>query len=154
MTSRREAVRSLVTLAAGATLSGWLAGCGRVDGDPIPPEIALDRDACDWCRMTIDDVRLAAAFLPASGRALRFGEPGCLLAWLAEHPGVEGAAFVTAREDAGWIAAESARFARGVVRTPMRFDLAAWRGRPEVATVEIVTWTRLRSEGAPHARRD
>jgi hypothetical protein len=102
--------------------------------------------------MTIDDPRLAAAFVPRSGRALRFGEPGCLLAWLAQRRAVEGAAFVAAQEDGGWLTAGSARFGRGVVRTPMQFDIAAWRGSPDPAG-ESLTWTTLLEEGAPRANR-
>jgi hypothetical protein len=148
--SRREAVLALSTGTLGLALPGLWA-CGR-STEAKPPSIAFDQDECDWCRMTIDDPRLAATFVPTSGRALRFGEPGCLLAWLAQRRAVEGAAFVAAQEDGGWLAAGSARFGRGVVRTPMRFDIAAWRGSPEAAG-EWLTWARLVEEGAPRANR-
>jgi len=145
-------MRTLAAFAVSAALPGWITACARGAARPVPPEIAIDEDTCDWCRMTIDDPRLAAAFVPASGRALRFGEPGCLLAWFAEHPGTEGAAFVAAQEDARWLAAPSASFARGLVRTPMRFDLAAWRGAPPRAAAESLTWAGLTKEGTPYAR--
>lgn len=148
--TRREALRALSACALAVALPG-LGACGR-EGEPAPPAIALDQDVCDWCHMTIDDPRLVAAFVPASGRALRFGEPGCLLSWLAERGNPEGSAFVVAREDGGWLAADSATFARGLVRTPMAFDLAAWRGRPDSAG-EGLTWSSLLRQGAPGARR-
>jgi len=148
--SRREALLALSAGALGLALPG-LGACSR-GADPKPPAIAFDQDECDWCRMTIDAPRLAAAFVPASGRALRFGEPGCLLAWLAERREATGTAFVTALEDGGWLEAGSATFGRGLVRTPMRFDIAAWRGAPETAG-ETLTWARLLEEGAPRANR-
>lgn len=151
---RREAIRALGALAAGAALPGWLTACDRRSSAPVPPEIALDQDACEWCRMTIDDARLVAAYVPVSGRALAFGEPGCLLAWIAEHPDAEGAAFVAAQEAGGWLPAPSAIFARGMVRTPMRFDLAAWREKSEGVGGDGRTWSQLLGEGKPHARRD
>ena len=149
--TRREVMRTFSASALGAALPAWVASCGPGAKGAAPPEIAIGQDVCDWCRMTIDDPRLVAAFVPAKGRSPRFGEPGCLLAWLAERPGAEGAAFVAAREDAGWLAGPSARFGRGLIHTPMRFDLAAWRGDP--AAPEQPTWAQLLKEGKPHARR-
>lgn len=148
--SRRDAVLALSGSTLGLLLP-QLWACGP-SSEAKPPTIAFDRDECDWCRMTIDDPRLAAAFVPVSGRPLRFGEPGCLLAWLAERGDVAGAAFVAAQEDGGWVAADSARFARGQVRTPMRFDIAAWRGSPDPAGGSVA-WATLLEEGAPRANR-
>ena len=147
--TRRQAVLTLSASALGFALPAWISGCGGPK-EAVPPAIAYDRDECDWCRMTIDDPRLVAAFVPASGRALRIGEPGCLLSWLADHRGTAGTPFVVAREDGGWLPAPAANFARGVVRTPMGFDLAAWRGMP-AAGAEAVSWSRLLQEGAPRA---
>jgi hypothetical protein len=148
--SRRKAVLALSAGTLGLALPG-LWGCGRT-AEAKPPTIAFDQDECDWCRMTIDDPRLAAAFVPPSGRPLRFGEPGWLLAWLAQRREVEGTAFVAAQEDGGWLAAGSAAFGRGLVRTPMRFDIAAWRRSPDPAG-EPLTWAKLWEEGAPRANR-
>ena len=145
--TRREALAALSAAALGLALPA----CDRRAG-VTPPEIAFGEDVCDWCRMTIDDPRLAAAFVPASGRSLRFGEAGCLLSWLAENPGAAGSPFVAAREDGGWLLASAATYTRGTVRTPMSFDIAAWRGEPGVGE-ERLTWKRLREEGAPRASR-
>jgi hypothetical protein len=148
--SRRETLRTLSASALAIALPGLL-GCGG-KGSPTPPAIAIDEDVCDWCHMTIDDPRLVAAFVPASGRALRFGEPGCLLSWLAERESPEGSPFVAAREDGLWLPAAHATFAQGAVRTPMGFDLAAWRGAP-AAGADRLTWAWLLEQGAPRARR-
>lgn len=151
--TRREAVRTLSACAFVIVLPG-LAACGRSrKGSATPPTVVFHEDVCEWCRMTVDDPRLVAAFVPVSGPALRFGEPGCLIAWLAEHRNPEGVAFVAAREDGGWLTAATATFARGAVRTPMRFDLAAWRDSPAVGG-ERLTWARLLEQGAPRAQRN
>lgn len=146
--SRRETLRALGFLATSLAVPSWLAGC-RTGGPPTPPEIAYDRDTCDWCHMTIDAPKLAAAFVPASGRAQRFGEPGCLLSWLAPQSAPAGVAFVAVQEDGSWLKAEHASFVRGPVRTPMRFDLVAWRNPPD--GVSTVDWPALRREGKPNA---
>ncbi len=142
--TRREAVRLLSVL-------GVLWGCSG-PRDASPPAIAFDEDVCDWCRMTIDDTRLVAAFVPAPGRVLRLGEPGCLLSWLVRHPDAVGASLVAAQEDGGWLRAPDARYARGLVRTPMGFDLAALRVQPG-GDEDLMLWTRLLAEGAPRATR-
>jgi copper chaperone NosL len=146
--TRRETVLMLSTSVVGLVLAA-LGACGGPK-PATPPPIAYGEDLCDWCRMTVDDPRLAAAFVPVSGRALRFGEAGCLLSWLVEHRAVEGTPFVATRESGAWLPAPMARYARGVVRTPMGFNLAAWRGEPD-ADAESLSWARLLEEGAPRA---
>jgi hypothetical protein len=99
--------------------------------------------------MLIDDARLPAEFARAGGRVEKFGEPGCLLAWLAENREASGVAFVTV-EDGGWVAADDARFLVGRMRTPMSFDITAHRDPPAGATA--VPWADLLREGAPRVR--
>lgn len=145
--------RALLVLGAAAAA---LACGGTAASAPAPAAIAYGRDECDYCRMTIDDPALAAQHVGADGRAHRFGEVGCLLAWLAER-GADGAAaggtaFVAvpataASSDPSWLAASSARYARGIVRTPMRFDLTAHA--PGGAAAATLDWARLLREGKP-----
>ncbi|HEU4700454.1 MAG TPA: hypothetical protein VFS40_14815 [Gemmatimonadales bacterium] len=150
--SRRDALRLLgltgIALAAGSSLACGAGGARA----PAPAPIAYGRDECAWCRMPIDDPALAAELVPARGAAQLFGEPGCLLAWLAAHPAAQGTAFVADAGGAGWLPAADARFVRGRVRTPMAFDLAAWRTLPaDVSPGAALTWAALRQEGAPRA---
>lgn len=141
---RREALRVLGV--------GALAlACRRAPELPAPEAVALGRDECAWCRMIIDDARLPAEFARAGGRVEKFGEPGCLLAWLAEHPGAAGAAFVTV-ESGAWIPAGDAHYAVGASRTPMRFDVTAHRAAPSGGSP--ATWTALVRKGAPDVRND
>lgn len=145
--SRREMIA-----ATGALV--LLAACGS--GAPHaggPRPIALGIDECAWCRMLIDEEHLAAQLVSADGRGSSFGEVGCLLAWLAGNPGVEGSSFVRTLDAADWRRATDARYASGAVRTPMRFDLTAHAGEaPKGAGVVMESWDQLRKKGAPHAR--
>lgn len=140
--SRREAVRLL-------GLGAFALACGRAPAAPLPEDVALGRDECAWCRMLIDEPRLPAEFARIGGRVEKFGEPGCLLAWLDANRGAEGVAFVTA-EDGAWMAAGDARFTVGWKRTPMAFDIVAHRSPPPDAG--SVAWNDLLREGAPRVR--
>ena len=111
-------------------------------------EIVAGADECAWCRMLIDDVSLAAQFVPAGGRRAPFGEVGCMLAWLHARPEATGVAWVRARESGEWVEATRAQFGIGETRTPMRFDIVAHH----VPRAGTVTWDALRSEGAPDVR--
>jgi copper chaperone NosL len=138
--------REVVGLLALGTLA---LACGRTAAVPAPENVVPGRDECRWCRMLIDEPRLPAQFAVRGGRVEKFGEPGCLLAWLAAHPDLAGVAFVTV-EDGAWLAAGDARFTVGMTRTPMAFDIAAYRSAPPGA--DDVAWTDLLREGAPHVR--
>jgi copper chaperone NosL len=140
--TRRDVVRLL-------GLGTLALACRSVPDPPAPEEIALGRDECAWCRMLIDDARLPAEFARAGGRVEKFGEPGCLLAWLAENRDTPGVPFVTV-EDGGWVPAGDARFLVGHTRTPMSFDITAHRTLPAGATA--VPWAELLREGAPRVR--
>ena len=115
--------------------------------------IAIGVDDCAWCRMRIDEERLAAQFVAYDGRASSFGEAGCLLAWMAANPGVAGMPFVRTRDAAGWRPAGMARYVTGAARTPMRFDVTAFAGDPPAGEGDSTeSWDELRRKGAPRAR--
>jgi copper chaperone NosL len=118
----RTRVRSaLVALAA-----AWLSSCAGAGQPPAPREIAIGVDACRYCHMAIDAPERAAQWIGDDGRVLVFDEPGCLVAWLDEHPEARGEAYFAAAEDGRWIAAADARFVRGGARTDMGFDVVAF----------------------------
>ena len=144
--TRREA---LALLAAGAAA----LACGSAPREARPVPIAIGRDECAWCRMPIDDARLAAEFVPRSGTPALFGEVGCLLSWRAANPLTPGTEFVTAGDTGEWLDARRATYALGAARTPMYFDITAHAARPTgVPADSIVGWDTLRGRGAPHAR--
>ena len=127
--------------------------CGRAPRELQPGAIAVGRDQCAYCRMVIDDARLAAQFVGEDGRVMPFGEVGCLLAWRGLHSDLAGAAFVTATDSGRWLAAPAARYALGAVRTPMLYNLAAYEATPAgVAPDAVFDWDTLRRKGAPDAQ--
>ena len=136
--TRRQAIAIL-----GA--SALALACAPAEPAPIPAAIAYGRDECDYCRMTIDDAGLSAQHV--SGRRVhRFGEVGCLLAWIA-HQGAAaptGTAFVAV--PAGWERADAVRYARGRSRTPMRFDITVVAGGEHA---DGIAWPTLLQEGTP-----
>jgi copper chaperone NosL len=126
------------------------------------PDITIEygTDVCAYCRMTIDDESLAAAFEEERGHTHPFGEPGCMAAWLEQHAEARGVAWVRDASDEGWMRADSAFFARGQ-RTPMSYGLVAYRDRDAalVATrpagAEPLTWaailtSELRTDAPAH----
>lgn len=131
-----------------------LVACGGGDRAPAGPRpIALGVDECAWCRMLIDEERLAAQFVGTDGRASSFGEVGCLVAWMAAQPGTAGMPFVRTVDAGDWRPAATARYATGAERTPMRFDVTAYASPPPAGEgVLAETWDELRRKGAPHAR--
>jgi copper chaperone NosL len=145
--SRREMIAATGALAL-------LAACGRDEPRAARPRpIAIGVDECAWCRMVIDEERLAAQFVSADGRASSFGEAGCLIAWTAAHPDAAGVPFVRTLDAGDWRRAASARYATGVVKTPMRFDLTAHAAPlPDADRVATESWDEIRRRGAPHAR--
>jgi hypothetical protein len=138
--------RELLVTLAGAAAS---LACGhRVNDEPVA--IAYGREECAWCRMTVDDPRLAAEWLAPGEAARIFGEPGCLLSWLAAHSGATGSAWVRVREGDRWVKANEATFVHGLASTPMNFNLTAHVTAPAGTTA--LTWAQLLEKGAPDAR--
>ncbi len=145
--SRREMLAATGALAL-------LVACGGGEPAPAGPKpIAIGIDECAWCRMLIDEERLAAQFVSADGRASSFGEVGCLVAWMTAHSDATGMPFVRTADAGDWRPAAAARYATGAERTPMQFDVTAYAASPPAADgVLVETWDQLRRKGAPHAR--
>lgn len=103
-----------------------LAGCsGSADA---PPEIVVDRSACDHCRMLISDVRFAAAHQQAPAAARVFDDIGCLLTAVKDG-NTSGATFwFRDANDGEWIPGAQAVFVRSSgLRTPMSGGIVAYR---------------------------
>lgn len=143
--TRREAVIAL----AGTALT---LACGRGRSNQ-PIAIAYGRDECAWCRMPVDDPTLAAEWIDPDASPLLFGEPGCLLSWLAAHRGARGTAWVRIRDGDQWLQADAAVFVHAIGATPMAFNLAAYRSAPPAAgDGPPLRWVQLLEKGAPDAR--
>ena len=103
-------------------------GCGR--GTTGPPEIVVDRTACDHCRMLVSDVRYAAAFQAPAAEAKVFDDIGCLLAAVQKERGEHLAMWFRDADDGQWIPGAQAIFvSTPVIRTPMSGGVVAYRDR-------------------------
>jgi copper chaperone NosL len=104
-----------------------------------PPPIQYGEDVCEFCRMTIDNVRFAAALIyrtPAGRqRVAIFDDIGCMLAWQREHSTDRTiAAFVHDFKTHQWIKASGAWYVRSsAIQTPMGWGIAAGASRADAA---------------------
>ena len=139
-----------------ATGIGVASGCARDGLARAPRDIVADVDACEFCHMAVDDATRAAQWVPVSGAALVFDEPGCLVAWLRRHPDATGTGWVADGETGEWIEAEAATYLAGSVRTGMGFDVVAYESRAAAAARlvdegELIDWPELTRRGVSDA---
>jgi copper chaperone NosL len=150
-------IRSSMRLLLGALPLLALAGCSAGEAARAPREISLGADACEYCHMSVDDPRRAAQWVPTTGRALTFDEPGCLVAWMQRNPGVGGRAYVGDEDGSGWVPAEEGVYLVGRVRTGMGFDVVAHAAGADAVerlgegVGEVLTWTELLERGVVDA---
>jgi nitrous oxide reductase accessory protein NosL len=111
--------RGLVSIAA-----LLISGCGGAAGGP--PEIILDRTACDHCLMLISDPAYSAA-LQIDSQMVVFDDIGCLLAKLAEEDSLgEAQVWVHDIDSGRWLSAADAVFVRSSqISTPMASGIVA-----------------------------
>ncbi|MCD2424355.1 nitrous oxide reductase accessory protein NosL [Niabella pedocola] len=50
-----------------------------------PQPVLLNKDACDFCKMTISDGRFVAELITRNGRIYKFDDMGCLLHYIKEN---------------------------------------------------------------------
>ncbi len=109
----------------------FLAGC-----NPKPEKIAIGKDNCAECKMTIVDVKFAAEVLTKKGKVYKFDDTHCLAAFL-ERRGVElkdihQTLFVDYNNPEEFINVESAEFVVGSqLKSPMGGNAAAFKSVAE-----------------------
>jgi copper chaperone NosL len=133
----RSGSRAAARVRAAALVVGVIGCAGGV------PQIALDVDACDYCRMIVSDARYAAAATTATGRTVRFDSIECLAGWVSTQDQPPRAVWVTDVTQPGVLVdAASMRFVRdSLAGSPMG---KGWQARrPESAPADAVTWYRL-----------
>jgi copper chaperone NosL len=138
--SSRPRRRGIAQIGAAALLAVTTACSGRV------PQIALDLDACDYCRMIISDARYVAAATTSSGRTVRFDSVECLASWVVTQEEAPRAVWVTdVGAPGGMLQVRDAVFYRDAVRgSPMGrgWQASAISAGPEGA----LTWDALLDE--------
>jgi copper chaperone NosL len=127
-----------------------VSGCSQVQPEPI----ALGKDACDQCRMTIADARFGGEAITSKGRILRFDSVECLAAWSRSGDLAAGARYyvIDLQHPGTFVRADSAGFLRGVmIGSPMGgaivgfVSLAAAEQQRAMLGGEVVTWEQLRT---------
>ncbi|MFI5311792.1 MAG: nitrous oxide reductase accessory protein NosL [Gemmatimonadales bacterium] len=94
-----------------------------------PQPIALNQDACDYCRMTISDARFGGEAILRTGRLYKFDSIECLAGWArAAKPGSTRALYVIDVQHPGtFVPAEQAGFLKdAVLNSPMGKSLVAF----------------------------
>jgi copper chaperone NosL len=108
-----------------ACLCAVAAGCSGATEDR-PPTLRLGEEACDHCRMLINDERFAAALLTADGETRKFDEIGCLLDYQAANTAPVRRYWVRCYRSSQWLDAPHAFFVHSPqLHTPMGCGLAA-----------------------------
>ena len=115
---------TLIRFAALTLALALLLGCQRG-----PRPLAAGTDACEFCRMTVSDVRFGAEIVSNTGRVHTFDAIECLASFYldaAARDDVRGV-YVTDFESGRLLAADSALLLRGgSLRSPMGRSLAAF----------------------------
>lgn len=127
---RRSSVLTLAALALGLAF----AACQRG-----PRPLMAGTDACEFCRMTVSDVRFGAELVSRTGRVHTFDAVECLASFYLDaeaRDDVRGV-FVSDFESGRLLPADSALFLRGgSLRSPMGRSLAAFA--PDIGGAAIV----------------
>lgn len=131
----------LTMLAAAA-----LVACGT----PTPRPIALNEDACAYCRMTISDPRFGGEIVTRTGRVETFDSIECLASWVSATDASSIASIYVMDFDrpGRLVNATAAGFLRNFpVRGPMGHALAAFadpaaaeRARARLGRGISITW--------------
>ena len=70
------------------TVAGMIS-CGKKGPEPIQ----LNKDKCDFCKMTVSDYRFAAELITAKGRVYKFDDVSCMSGYIQANKDVQNAAF-------------------------------------------------------------
>jgi len=124
-------------------LSLFLAGCNSGQVEPIK----LNKDGCDFCRMTISDGKFGAEIITPKGRVYKYDDLQCLLAFANENPSEVKAIYVNDHsKDNELIDATTAFFVHHKeVRSPMLGNIAAFSTQQDAEAYASKLNTTVRS---------
>lgn len=128
-----------------------LSSCGTKGPEPI----ALHKDNCEFCKMTIADGRFGAEIITNKRRVYKFDDISCLIKYQKENPNTVFSAWYVHDYTASnqLIDATTAFYVQSEnLRSPMRGDVAAFadKSKAEIVAVEnqtqILDWGRITAE--------
>lgn len=104
-----------------------LAACGGAGDLEGPPEIRYGQDACDRCKMIINEPRFATAYATVAGDVRRFDDIGGMFLHAVEQGEEVRAFWVHDFDSEEWIEAPGATFVHDPdLTTPMGWGVAAF----------------------------
>lgn len=120
-----------------------------------PRDLVSGEDPCNYCRMTIDDVRFGAMVKTDKGKIETFDSIECLAAFVASLPATmkpQGVWVADFSKPNTWIEVDSARFVQtNTLKSPMGRELAAFdatRSDADLTTAyggRVLDWTAVQA---------
>lgn len=126
-----------------------LSSCNNAGPSPIQ----YNKDACDFCKMTISESRFATELITSKGRVYKFDDMACMLAYGEEHANITVKSFYTGSylKDQDLINAETAFFVtHESVKSPMGGNIAAFAYQEKADEyakqyqARVLTWSELK----------
>ncbi len=126
----------------------FLFACGNAGPEPIN----FNKDACDFCKMSISDPKFATELITAKRRVYKFDDLRCMLQYTAENSDVNVEKYYVGNFSNGekLIDATTAVFIKhDELRSPMGGNLAAFPNKKEaneyarINKVNIIEWNDL-----------
>jgi copper chaperone NosL len=100
--------------------------CGKNISANRPTDIRYGVDACDECRMIINESRFATAYRGQDGQPRRFDDIGCMVLYLHQHDEHVKAYWVHDYQANKWMRGKSAYFVHSdSLYTPMGYGIVA-----------------------------
>lgn len=134
-------------VAVAALLPLFLLSCDGAGPEPIK----LNKDNCEFCRMTIADARFSAQIVTKKGRVYKFDDLSCLQAYMSEKETQDAEAYVADySKPEKFVVAEEAHYVTGgKVNSPMGGNMAAFGEQQAAAAFasqvdgELKSWQAL-----------
>ena len=133
-----------------------LLACGR-DG---PRPLVVGQDACEFCRMTLSDLRFGGEIVTSTGRIRTFDSVECLAGFVAAAGDSLSAASVWVSDftSSTLVPAADAHFLMGgSIHSPMGRQVASFRADSDTAALrgtyggKLLTWTDIVALGRSRA---
>lgn len=129
-------------------LVSFFSSCSTVEPTPIK----LNTDNCDYCKMTIADLRFASELITEKGKVYKYDDLSCLKNYLSENPDLLSTRIYVSDFDAPdkFLDAKTAMFASGeAVGSPMGGNMAAFAEKQsaenfaKAKNASVLIWNQL-----------
>jgi copper chaperone NosL len=148
-----RALRRAAAVATASVLPLLMFGACQASG---PEPIRLNRDNCDFCKMSISDERFACELVTVKGRVYKFDDASCMLHYSREHADKTAAAGFYVCDFLGSHALTDVKAASLVkseaIESPMGGHLAAFSSKDSAAVYQqklggaLVSWNELATQ--------